>query len=229
MQCKKVIRRFSAYIDGELTFEEEALIEQHLNGCSNCRAEYFKLRSTLDLMAQLPEEDPGDEFSRAVMNRIREERAEVDVGRSTPWRERWSRWVQALPALRPAYGMAAALVFGIMVGAAIYETLGGGFMNPARSTPRGAGQAVVERTAPEGSGFAAGAAAEEPGVGTTDLAESEASDMVQEPDSIASSRPEFVLDHYIMEDELRQVAVPLYPREIIDVREVSPKDDTITF
>jgi hypothetical protein len=208
MQCKKVIHLFSPFVDGELMIEEEDRIEQHLDGCPQCRTEYTKLRNMMSLMGQLPEEDPGEEFSRQVMRRIRTADKKSLLEDSIPWRERLAQWFALQAAPRPIFGMAATLVLGIVVGAGIYQILGG---NPPDSL-----NGFADRS---GTGMDAS-----PVVATR-----EAPAATQPTDSLSNHNPEFVLDPYIMEDELRQVAVPLYPRNVINVIDVSPKDDTITF
>ncbi|MBU1948913.1 MAG: zf-HC2 domain-containing protein, partial [Candidatus Eisenbacteria bacterium] len=137
MQCKKVIHLFSAYLDGELMIEEEDRIEQHLNGCPQCHAEFVKLRNMVNLMGQLPQDDPGEAFSQSVMRRIRTAGDAAPLKESLPWGDRLAQWFRFEKAPRPIFGMAATLVLGLVVGAGIYQVLGGHLTGESDSTPGG--------------------------------------------------------------------------------------------
>ena len=50
MRCKKVRRKLSAFLDGELPQEEAARIKQHLACCSNCQREAKELFQTYQLL-----------------------------------------------------------------------------------------------------------------------------------------------------------------------------------
>ncbi len=51
-QCRRLLGSLSEYIDGELQAELCAQIEEHLQGCENCRIVVDTLRKTVDLYEQ---------------------------------------------------------------------------------------------------------------------------------------------------------------------------------
>jgi anti-sigma factor (TIGR02949 family) len=61
-QCKQLLGSLSDYIDGELQAELCAELEQHMNGCDDCRIVVNTLRKTIELYREtnepvaLPEE-----------------------------------------------------------------------------------------------------------------------------------------------------------------------------
>jgi anti-sigma factor (TIGR02949 family) len=54
-QCKNLLGSLSDYIDGELQAELCAELEQHLEGCDNCRVVVNTLRKTVDLYRETNE------------------------------------------------------------------------------------------------------------------------------------------------------------------------------
>lgn len=48
-QCKQILGSISDYIDGELQAELCAVLEEHLDGCEDCRIVVNTLRKTLEL------------------------------------------------------------------------------------------------------------------------------------------------------------------------------------
>lgn len=50
MDCKYVKERLIDYIDGDLAKDEEIIIKEHIENCSECNQEYTDLRSTIDYM-----------------------------------------------------------------------------------------------------------------------------------------------------------------------------------
>lgn len=54
--------KLSAYIDGELSGGESNEVESHLESCDACSREVKELRSTIDALASLPEQEPRRSF-----------------------------------------------------------------------------------------------------------------------------------------------------------------------
>ena len=54
-QCKQLLGNLSEFIDGELQAEFCAELEQHLEGCDNCRIVVNTLRKTIELYKQTNE------------------------------------------------------------------------------------------------------------------------------------------------------------------------------
>lgn len=58
MNCEECRGYFGEHLYGELEESLVALLEEHLQGCQSCRAEFLKLRATRELLARWPDEDP---------------------------------------------------------------------------------------------------------------------------------------------------------------------------
>jgi anti-sigma factor (TIGR02949 family) len=54
-QCKQLLGSLSDYIDGELQAELCAELEQHMEGCDNCRIVVNTLRKTVELYRETNE------------------------------------------------------------------------------------------------------------------------------------------------------------------------------
>lgn len=106
MQCRKVRKDLTAYLDGELPARRQRRVAAHLAGCRGCRGEVRAFRAVMEAMQNLPE-GPRDSLLTAdtVLGRFaaREERDErvrgAESGRSS-----WLR-----PAWRPALALAGIL------------------------------------------------------------------------------------------------------------------------
>jgi predicted anti-sigma-YlaC factor YlaD len=68
-QCRQMLGNLSDYIDGELQAELCLLIEQHLEGCDNCRIVVDTLRKTVELYRQAsgPADLPGSVRERLFL------------------------------------------------------------------------------------------------------------------------------------------------------------------
>ncbi|MEO6950270.1 MAG: zf-HC2 domain-containing protein [Polyangia bacterium] len=62
---------FSAYVDGELTAAERAVVDAHLAGCEACTAELATFRSTLAAMRGAVPVAPPDAFMDELKAQIR--------------------------------------------------------------------------------------------------------------------------------------------------------------
>jgi anti-sigma factor RsiW len=68
--CKEIRERLSAFIDNELTPQEGRLIEKHLHECSACALEESSLRHVIDLLDEIPDENPSRSFTPATIQRV---------------------------------------------------------------------------------------------------------------------------------------------------------------
>lgn len=58
MVCSDVVLKLSEYVDGELSQSDMALVDDHLNDCSDCRSEVSQLRALSQAVAAMPEITP---------------------------------------------------------------------------------------------------------------------------------------------------------------------------
>ncbi len=63
-----------AWLDAELPPAEEQEVEQHLQGCPDCRARYEKLADAVALVRSVPRARPTADFTRRVVKRARRNR-----------------------------------------------------------------------------------------------------------------------------------------------------------
>ncbi len=68
-QCKQILGSISDYVDGELQAELCAVLEEHLEGCEDCRIVVNTLRKTLELYKKAaPQADlPGEVRERLFL------------------------------------------------------------------------------------------------------------------------------------------------------------------
>jgi len=117
MKCKGMCKRFSACMDRDLTFDEEAELREHLRTCPDCAREFDCLERMVGFLENLPETDPGPDFYAAVKRRIRTECPDgFEAPENVPLRERL-RGLWNVVVLRPAFGAAFFLAVGLAVGA----------------------------------------------------------------------------------------------------------------
>lgn len=60
--CHRMKSLLSAYIDREMTGEEAYLMREHISLCESCALEYEELRRVKQILAELPEVEPSDDF-----------------------------------------------------------------------------------------------------------------------------------------------------------------------
>ena len=67
--CQDLLASISDYIDGELSPELCAVLEQHLHGCENCQVVVNTTRKTIELYRQenVPAELPGEVRQRLFL------------------------------------------------------------------------------------------------------------------------------------------------------------------
>jgi anti-sigma factor RsiW len=88
MNCRKVSRRLSAFIEEDLQAGEKNLIEEHLKTCSACRRKVADLRLIRETAARLPRQEPGPYFVNRVLCAISQHRNPREI--LTGWRYRLS-------------------------------------------------------------------------------------------------------------------------------------------
>ena len=70
--CHQMLHSLSEYIDGELSPEICALIDQHMAGCENCRIVVDTLRKTVSLYHTIQDAEPGvpDQVRQRLYKRL---------------------------------------------------------------------------------------------------------------------------------------------------------------
>lgn len=70
MRCHDICENLSAYIDGMLDKSDASLVEQHLESCPGCKAEYDDLLATVELVRDLPEVELPPGFRDELKERL---------------------------------------------------------------------------------------------------------------------------------------------------------------
>lgn len=82
--CEDSLEQISRGLDGDLTAQEQAALEEHLAACPQCRALARELTELHQLMGELEETPAPDTLAPSVMAAIRREKKPVPLG-LRPW------------------------------------------------------------------------------------------------------------------------------------------------
>jgi anti-sigma factor RsiW len=111
--CRNIIKKLSAYQDGEATTTEKAAIENHLSTCEVCRMKYEALLRTYRILRDLPEIEPAPGLSRQIVNRATQAQEPF-------WVQIFGSAFRSLPASIAMVILAAA---GLLIGAIMGDFL----------------------------------------------------------------------------------------------------------
>lgn len=73
MDCKEISEKLSAYMEGQLSPEEQGKIEYHLTTCQGCRSLLHDLEKTIACAQGVEEVEPPAWLTQKVMAQVREE------------------------------------------------------------------------------------------------------------------------------------------------------------
>jgi len=105
MNCRKVSRRLSAYIEGDLAPQETTQLEGHLKTCASCRRKIADLRLIIETSHQLEQKEPGPYFVNRLL---------CAIGRKSSPREILSNWRYRLTLSGVAFVTAASVTFYVI-------------------------------------------------------------------------------------------------------------------
>lgn len=162
--CERMTLQLSAWLDGELTRQEERELTAHLEVCPQCRALARQLEACRDAMGRLGEAEPPQGFAQRVMDQIAAEQPQKII----PLRRRPQ--VRALASLAAC----AALCLGLT-----RLAWSGGFSGGASEAADAAAQSITaQEAAAEHMEFAdMESAAEDRAKTATEPAEPEANEL----------------------------------------------------
>ncbi|MBN2008415.1 zf-HC2 domain-containing protein [candidate division KSB1 bacterium] len=100
--CKRIKAIVSEYIDGELTREQQKMVESHLAACKSCDEVIANVKALRRNLHELKRVETSPDFETILRTRIR-----IESGVS---RRRLQELFWTGPARLPMYGMAAALI-----------------------------------------------------------------------------------------------------------------------
>lgn len=76
MKCEEVYQWLQAYLDTEVTAEEERMVEKHIRGCVQCRRRLVELAQTVNQIQQASQLTPRQDFTKRLMERLEQEKRE---------------------------------------------------------------------------------------------------------------------------------------------------------
>ncbi len=113
MNHQEVRRRMGGYLQGDLALEQRALLDAHLDGCASCAEELRALRTTVQLLRELPTPDVPSHLADRVVARIQD-----GEGRARWWDGLGAFWnaidpARYLPPLAAAAMTSAVVIVGV--------------------------------------------------------------------------------------------------------------------
>jgi len=105
MKCSTVYKYLTTEWEPSVALDEE--VQNHLAGCSLCRAEQTQIEGAFTLLSSMPQVEPTAEFRAGWRNRVREEAAKATVVPEK--RLKWNSW------LKPAYSLAFLFIAVVAV------------------------------------------------------------------------------------------------------------------
>ncbi|MDP2871929.1 MAG: zf-HC2 domain-containing protein [Bacillota bacterium] len=76
MKCEEVYQWLQAYLDTEVTAEEERMVEKHIRGCVHCRRRLVELSQTINQIQKAGQLTPRQDFTKRLMERLEQEKRE---------------------------------------------------------------------------------------------------------------------------------------------------------
>jgi hypothetical protein len=113
-QCAEAKESLSPYLDGMLTGTEMRVLEQHLNVCAACAAEYRALQQTQQLVTGMRRVSEPADLGLKLRLAISREAAETRRGRYEGFRLRLEDGLRAFMVPATAGLVCALLIFGLV-------------------------------------------------------------------------------------------------------------------
>ena len=119
MNCLQAGEHFSDHFEDTLDYQTLQDFERHLAACETCQQEYARFQESLKAVQQLPQIEPSPYFMPTLMQRIAEERDEMNGIKETPTRG----WKQLLDVCRrPVWAFSGILALILAVtGTYLYQ------------------------------------------------------------------------------------------------------------
>jgi hypothetical protein len=152
--CKDMRELLSAYHDAELDSSERAQVEEHLNGCADCREELAVVQSVVSSLKSLPTVSLSKDYSADIESLLKraaaaaadsgERKTDEAVERKVEvLNERKADNVVSLTRKKPVGWIAAAAAAVIVLAVGSYLGTTGGGSSVVATKPDGGSQAVV--------------------------------------------------------------------------------------
>ena len=146
MNCKKIQKHLSAYVDGQVGKTLQSRIEAHLQTCDQCRAKVEQFRQTWEWLGEDIDIQPSPFFSAKIRRRIRKLEA---------FTETQPQWLCGLERFLIPATVAAGLVLGIFLGSQLMSEMIGSSRSSSAAAEIINASAEVFSELPQGSFTAA--------------------------------------------------------------------------
>ncbi len=77
--CKSIRRKLSAFVDNELTIEEELKLKQHLRKCAKCMRELEEMKGVWNLIGEIDDIEPSPYFWDVLHTKLLSQRKSLFV------------------------------------------------------------------------------------------------------------------------------------------------------
>ncbi|MGI6453656.1 MAG: zf-HC2 domain-containing protein [Syntrophomonadaceae bacterium] len=114
MKCRHIREFFSVYLDKEANETVNDAVTAHIAVCPKCREELEQLKKIIDSLQKTESIQPPPDFSRLVMNRLREEKYGLWSSNRTKGRKRAGGFIAAVAAIALMVGIGTSSYFGEM-------------------------------------------------------------------------------------------------------------------
>ena len=112
MNCLQAGEHFSDHFEDTLDYQTLQNFEEHLAACEACQQEYARFQESVKAVQQLPQIEPSPYFMPTVLQRIAEERGEINGVKGTTT----IGWKQLLDVFRrPVWAFSGILVLILAV------------------------------------------------------------------------------------------------------------------
>lgn len=74
IDCRGLVEVVTDYLEGALTHAQVAIVERHLDECEGCRHYLEQMRTTIQVVGRLREDDVPPELKARLMTAFREVR-----------------------------------------------------------------------------------------------------------------------------------------------------------
>ena len=105
MKCEEARKLLSDHLEQYLTEPEAGLLTEHLAHCADCRAELEDLKQTLEVMRELPSQEPVADLWQEFAPKFAEIRAQQSMGL---WERIWLPFLRIFSALREGWRLLLA-------------------------------------------------------------------------------------------------------------------------
>ena len=110
MNCGEVEVLLADYVDGTLSMEEQAALEQHTSGCVSCRALLEDATAAVRFLKRADDVAPPPELITRIAYGAPYGRVRFPFERQSLWSRLTSKWLQPILQPRLAMGMAMTIL-----------------------------------------------------------------------------------------------------------------------